>query len=57
MLMDVIEALMPDSLVAIYYEQSDVLLWRDFINAEAQKRFDAPKLVKIDRATAEYEIT
>ncbi len=37
MLMDTLEASKLDSLAVFYYEESDVLLWKDFITAETRK--------------------
>ncbi len=52
--MDVLEASKLDSLVVLYQEESDVLLWKDFVTAEARKRFKAPVFVRVD-GRGDYE--
>ncbi len=54
--MDVLEALNLESFAVFYYDESDVLLWKDFMTAQASKRFMEPKFVKIDRTMEEFEI-
>ena len=56
MLLDLIEESQLQHPVVFYYEVSDVLLWRDFVTAEGQKRFKSPQLMRIHKNMADYEI-
>ena len=56
MLLDVIKVQELTSPVIFYYEESDILLWKNFIDSEAKKKFDPPIMVRIDKKAADYEI-
>lgn len=42
--------------VVIYYEESDVLLWKNFLDSEFGKHLRPPIFKHIDKTKAEYDL-
>ena len=56
MLLDVLEVLELKSPIIFYYDESDILLWKSFVEREGRTNFRPPKLIRLSTKMDDYEL-
>ena len=57
MLLDLIRHLELKNLVILYYDDVDVMFWKNFVDSAAGSSFIPPQFIHLEREHSEYEIT
>ena len=56
MLFALMKQIQVESPVVIYYDETDILLWKNFLDAEFGRHFRPPLFMHIDKTKAEYDL-
>ena len=56
MLFALMKQIQVESPVVIYYDETDILLWKNFLDAELGRHFRPPLFIHIDKTKAEYDL-
>lgn len=56
MMLDLLNQMKVESVAIFFFEQSDILLWKQFIDQKSDKNFVRPRFIHISAHHADFEI-